>query len=177
MMIVRWMFTQRRIPRISVLVNFERRTRTNQISVAISVVKTGSARPEFPTRSCSQPFGWVGGLLATVRPVPGVGHQNFQRVWRVCENIISLRLLSSLHFPDFLPDRDHGITKTVQLIFGLGFCRLKHQSVSDGPRHCRRMETIILKTFGNIDSLYANATERANIQNKFVRAKSLKCYC
>ena len=143
--------------------------------VELTVVNTGSGRPELLLLEVRQ---GVGSLLAAVRSGPvALGVANEQVVLgvrSVLEDVAFTRLLALLNFADLLTDADQSIGETVKLLLALTLRGLDHEGVGNGPAHGGGVETVVLETLGNVDSLDARGLlEGTSVQDELVSASAV----
>src|SRR5437773_5153155 len=91
---------------------FNRRTRTNQIAVAIRIINSTHGGPEF---SFVCPGCWKRGLAARIRVRPLVGAKRLGRVRRVLQCVIVAVGAALFDGADLLTDRDHRVAEAVEL--------------------------------------------------------------
>lgn len=137
----------------------------------LTIVDSRHGRPELLLQ---QPRQWIGGRLSCIGSVPLSCQQIALRMRRVLEHVHIAGLLALLDSGDFSTDRDQSVAESVEFGLVFGFCGLDHERVGDGPGHGRGMETVILKTFGNVDGLNAaRLLEVTCIEDEFVRTSAV----
>ena len=97
---------------------------------------------------------------------PWFGSEQVGRMRRVLERVIARGDPARLDGLDFAMDRDHGVTKPVELGLGFALGRFDHERAGHRPRNRRGMETVIHEPFGHI--LHSHRLEWAEIQDAFV---------
>ena len=138
------------------------------MSVERTVVQSRDAGPEL---LLPEPRQGISGRLSLVRSVPVLAQQVDHRVRCHLEHVVVSRLRSVFDGLDLLSDLDERVAEAVHLRFALGFGRLDHEGVGDGPGHGRRVEAVVLQPLGNVDRLDASALFKlSDVQDELVRA-------
>src|ERR1700750_142716 len=75
---------------------------------------------------------------------------------------------------DLLTYRNQSVAKSVEFFFAFTLCRLDHQRICNRPGHSWSMETIVLQSFGNVDSLDPYVLELPHVQDKFMSATAFR---
>lgn len=141
----------------------------------LTIVYTANRWPELLLEKIWQR---VGCLLTRVRSIPLAlriaEDQVSLRVRGVLEHIALLGLLALLNLTNLVADANHGINEAIQLLLALTLGRLNHERVRHRPAHSRGVESVVLETLRDIDSLDAGGLlEGAGVDDELVSAATL----
>ncbi|GKT96520.1 hypothetical protein Ct61P_14370 [Colletotrichum tofieldiae] len=93
---------------------------------------------------------------------------------RHLEDVTLAGLLALLNLADLLADADERVDEAVKLLLALALGGLDHECVGDGPAHGRRVEAVVLKALGDVDSLDARGcAEGPRVEDELVRATAV----
>ena len=93
---------------------------------------------------------------------------------RHLQNVTLPRHLALLDVANLLPNRHQRVDEPVELLLAFALRGLDHECVGDGPAHGRGVETEILETLGDVDSLDAGGfLEGPGVEDELVSAAAV----
>mmetsp|Transcript_16705 Transcript_16705/g.45960 ORF Transcript_16705/g.45960 Transcript_16705/m.45960 type:complete len:209 (+) Transcript_16705:792-1418(+) len=141
---------------------------SDKVAVPIHVVDPGVSGPEL---GLAHPGGREGTLLAAVGPVPLVAQHHFRAVGGMLQGVVVPVGLALLNLSCFLPDGNHRMDESINLLLGLGLGGLNHEGASHRPGHGGSVETVVHQALGHVLSLDPSALlEWPQVQDEFVCA-------
>mmetsp|Transcript_10937 Transcript_10937/g.16407 ORF Transcript_10937/g.16407 Transcript_10937/m.16407 type:complete len:215 (-) Transcript_10937:2302-2946(-) len=149
----------------------ERRTSADKITVPINIVNAPTGRPELVR---PEPGSRVSSYITRIWSIPLLTHDIIHGVRCVSQRRVFNLHSSTSNIINLGTNCKHCITETVKLSKVLTFGRFDHQCSSNRPRHCRRMEPIILKTLSNIFFCYPSGCfQWPQVKNEFMGTLSV----
>ena len=116
----------------------------------------------------------IGCLCATIDVVPFIGANHVDRVGCMFQRIVIFIHAAFLNFPNFVTNRNHRFTKTIDFFFGFRLGRFDHQCAWNRKVHGRRVKAVIDKPLGNIVDGDAGAVlDHTRIDDAFVRDQAV----
>jgi hypothetical protein len=148
---------------------FDRRTRAEQIPVAVNTVDARDGGPKFVF---ARPRSGKSCLFARVGTVPFVRGDLPRGVRRVFEQVVLSILFSVSDGFHLCVNGNHRVAKTVELVFWFTLGRLDHHRTGDGPGNRWRVKPIIHQPFCYVFDLDACAFPLAKIDDALMRNES-----
>jgi len=149
------------------------RARADQVAITIAVINARDSGEKLELVEVRQGVGGLETRVGLVLPELVILHQDSQGMRGIVKDVVLLGLLSFLDILNLGTDGNHGIAETVELLLALRFGGLNHERVGHGPGHGGRMETIILKTLGNIDSLNTDRAKGTDVNDELMGAHAV----
>ena len=116
-------------------------------------------------------------LLACIGPVPAARHDLLQGVGRPFQHVVPAIRPPLLDLPDFLSDRDHRVTESVQLTLRFALRRLDHQRPRHREGHRGRVEAIVHESLRDVFHIDARRRlVRPGVDDTLVRDQTLGAF-